>query len=276
VARKYDGQATVFVVSDGTGETARSAVKAAVLQFEIRWRLYAFRGVRTPAEARRVVGEAESAGALVVFTVVDEGVARALEDEAAGRGVPVVDLLGPLIARVAEHVGVRPRREPGLLHGFTDEYFRRIEAVEFAVRHDDGANAHTLFGADLVLVGVSRTSKTPLSMYLAQRGYRIGNVPCLPGLPLPRELLELDPGKVFGLTIDPKTLLEVREARVRALGALPHSSYVDPEAVVEEVRSARRLCRRRGWRIVDVSGRAVEENAARILQHLESRPRSAS
>ena len=184
-------------------------------------------------------------------------------------GVPAVDLLGPVLAKVAEVLRVRPRSQPGLLHAISDDYFRRIEAVEFAVRHDDGANVAGLVGADLVLVGISRSSKTPLSMYLAQLGYKTGNVPIVPGVQPPRELPELDPSKVFGLSIDPEMMLTVRQERIRSLG-VPASDYVDMESVLVETRRARRIFQQYGWRVVDVSGRAVEENAARILQLMDA------
>jgi regulator of PEP synthase PpsR (kinase-PPPase family) len=259
----------IFVVSDGTGDTGAAVAKAALAQFQVEWKLRRFGGIRQPSLARRVVAEAERVGALVLFTLVDRRVAQGLLEEAATRGVPTLDVLGGMIAKIAEHVKAEPRSEPGLLHGFSDDYFKRIEAVEFAVRHDDGANLHTLFRADLVLTGVSRTSKTPLSMYLAQRGYKTGNVPIVPGIEPPRALLELDPNKVFALTVDPSHLLTIRQARVRALGAPPYSTYADPEALIEEVRRARRLYREQGWRVIDISGRAAEENAARILRLIE-------
>jgi len=262
-------RAELFVVSDGTGETAAAVVRAAMAQFQTRCRLRTFADTRTPAQVRRVVDLAARAGGLVVFTLVDKRLARVLIEQAAERGVPVVDVLGSLIAHVAEHLRAEPRAQPGLLHGFSDEYFRRVEAVEFAVRHDDGANLHTLFRADLVLTGPSRTSKTPLSMYLAQRGLRTGNVPLLPGIEPPRELLDLDPRKVIALVANRQTLVDVRRARVRALGVSPYSSYADPEVVSEELRHVRRLVRQRAWRSVDVSGRAVEENAARVLEILQ-------
>jgi len=259
----------IYVVSDGTGDTAAAVAQAVMAQFQVEWHLRRFGGIRQESLARRVVAEAEKVGALLVFTLVDRRVARGLIDEAAQRGVPTIDVLGGMIAKVAEHVRAEPRSQPGLLHGFSDDYFRRVEAVEFAVRHDDGANLHTLYRADLVLTGVSRTSKTPLSMYLAQRGLRTGNVPIVPGIDPPRALLDLDPEKVIALTIDPSLLLTVRQARVRALGAPPHSTYADPESLLEEVRRARRIVREQGWRTLDVSGRAVEENASRVLQMLE-------
>jgi regulator of PEP synthase PpsR (kinase-PPPase family) len=240
-----------------------------MLQFHRDWNLRTFVGIRYESEVRRVASEAERVGALVVFTLVDARMAEALLREAARCGVPTVDLLGPLLAKIGEILQAQPRSQPGLLHGISDDYFRRIEAVEFAVRHDDGANVATLFGADLVLAGASRTSKTPLSMYLAQRGYKTGNVPIVPGVELPRELFDLDPRKVFGLTINPSVMITVRQARVRALGT-PYTHYASSEAIVEEIRRARRIFRQHGWRVVDVSGRAVEENAARILQLIDA------
>ena len=259
----------IFVLSDGTGDTAASVAQATMAQFQVEWSLRRFGGVRHEALARKVVGEAQKVGALVVFTLVDKRVARALLEEAERRGVPTLDVLGGMISRVAEHLSAEPRAQPGLLHGFSDDYYKRVEAVEFAVRHDDGANLHTLAKADLVLTGISRTSKTPLSMYLAQRGYKTGNVPIVPGIDPPRALLDLDPRKVFALAVDPSVLLTIRQARVRALGAPPYTTYADPEALLEEVRRSRKIYRDQGWRVVDISGRAVEENAARILRFVE-------
>jgi regulator of PEP synthase PpsR (kinase-PPPase family) len=271
--------AEIFVVSDGTGDTASSATQAAMLQFRTPWRMRTFRDVRQESQARRVIDLAERAGALVVFTVVDERVARTLRDHGASQGVRTVDLLGPLISRAAQHLDAEPRLQPGLLHGFSDEYFRRIDAVEFAVRHDDGANLRTLADADLVLTGISRTSKTPLSMYLAQRGIKTGNVPLVPGLEPPRELLEHDPRRVIGLTLDPGALLTIRRSRLRLMHAPPYVDYIDPDAVLGELAQSRRLCRERGWRVVDISGKAVEETAGRILEligHKASEPRGGS
>jgi regulator of PEP synthase PpsR (kinase-PPPase family) len=150
------------------------------------------------------------------------------------------------------------------------DYFKRIEAVEFAVHHDDGANVRTLYEADIVLTGVSRTSKTPLCMYLAQRGYKTGNVPLVPGIDPPKALLELDRDKVFGLTIDPDSLVGIRQARLRAIHASASSAYTEAEAVHAELDRARKLFRRQGWRYLDVTGRAVEENATRILEQIEA------
>ena len=260
----------LFVVSDGTGETAVAAVRAAATQFLETFRVRTFGETRHESQVRRVMERAAEEGALVVFTVVNETTTRLIRDLALEKGVPAVDLLGPLISALANHFKLSPQLRPGILHGFSEDYFKRIEAVEFAVRHDDGANLHTLFQADLVLAGVSRTSKTPLSMYLAQRGLRTGNVPIVPGIDPPRELLEIDPRKVIGLLSDSSSLLEIRRARIRQLRASPYLAYADAEAVEEELRHARELYRRQGWRVVDITGKAVEEAAARILELSQS------
>lgn len=267
-----EGFAEVFAVSDGTGETAADTVRAAMLQFHAKWRMRTFPDVRSAAQARNLVEAAARVGALIVFTVVNREAAQVLRDHGASMGVPCVDLLGPLISNIAEHLHAEPRLEPGLLHGFSDAYFKRIEAVEFAVRHDDGANLHTLHGADIVLAGVSRTSKTPLSMYLAQRGYKTGNVPLVPGVDPPRQLLDLNPRKVFGLVGDVENLTAMRRARARTMRGGPYSQYADAEAISRELDESVRLFRTRGWRVIDVSGRAVEENASRILELVQAFP----
>lgn len=274
-APESEGFAEVFVVSDGTGETAADTVRAAMLQFHARWRMRTFPDVRSAAQARNLVEAAGRVGALIVFTVVNRDAAQVLRDHGASLGVPCVDLLGPLISNIAEHLHAEPRLEPGLLHGLSDAYFKRIEAVEFAVRHDDGANLHTLHGADIVLAGVSRTSKTPLSMYLAQRGYKTGNVPLVPGVEPPRQLFDLNPRKVFGLVGDVENLTAMRRARARSMHSGASSQYANAEAISRELDESMRLFRTRGWRVIDVSGRAVEENASRILELVQAFPGAA-
>jgi len=271
--RAADHEPELIVISDGTGETAVAAVRAAATQFLETFRVRTFGETRHESQVRRVMERAAEDGALVVFTVVNESTTRLIRELALEKGVPAVDLLGPLISALANHFKLSPQLRPGILHGFSEDYFRRIEAVEFAVRHDDGANLHTLFQADLVLAGVSRTSKTPLSMYLAQRGYKTGNVPIVPGIDPPRELLEIDRKKVIGLISDAAALLEIRRARIRQLRASPYLAYADASAVSDELTRARELFRSQGWRVVDVTGKAVEEAAARILElYQEGRP----
>jgi regulator of PEP synthase PpsR (kinase-PPPase family) len=240
----------VVVISDGTGDTATAVVNAVMAQFHADWKLRVFGGIRHESEVRRAVQKAAGSSALVVFSLVDKRVASALLREATSQGVATVDLLGGLISKVAQHLHAEPRHQPGLLHAFSDDYFHRIEAVEFAVRHDDGANLETLFEADIVLIGVSRTSKTPLSMYLAQRGYKTGNVPLVAGMDPPALLSEIDSNKVFGLIVDHGTLMHIRVNRLKAMRISPRSSYTDSDAVELELRRARRLFRANRWRSI--------------------------
>jgi regulator of PEP synthase PpsR (kinase-PPPase family) len=269
VADRDESVMQVFVVSDGTGDTGTAAVRAVMLQFQSPWRLRVFSEIRYVSEARRVVSLAAEAGAMVVYSLVDGLVVDTLQLEAQQQSVVAVDLLGPVIAKVAQRLRTEPRHQPGLLHGMSDDYFKRIEAVEFAVHHDDGANVHTLHEADIVLTGVSRTSKTPLCMYLAQRGYKTGNVPLVPQVEPPKELLELDRRKVFGLLIDSDALMTIRQARLRAIRASPSTAYTNSDAVMNEIERARLFFRRKGWRTIDITGKAVEENASRIIEYYE-------
>ncbi len=271
VVEKSVGATEIFVVSDGTAETAHLVTRAIMYQFAIPWHLRTFSGIRRPSEIRRVVDEAVSVGALVAFTLVEGEAKQELLRYCAECDVRSLDLLGALLQQFAEHLDATPRMEPGLLHTITHEYFNRIEAVEFTVRHDDGASSETLHRADIVLAGVSRTSKTPLSMYLAQRGYKTGNVPLVPGLEVPKALLDLPQEKVFGLDISANHLIPIREARLHHLGSSARSAYADPAVIKDELDQARRLYRRQHWVRIDITGKAVEENAARIIELLESR-----
>ena len=258
----------IFLVSDHTGETAASAVRAAMSQFRTRWRYRFFGEIREESQVLRMMELARDLGAIVLYTLSRDSIADAIRKRGIEMAVPVVDLLGPVMDTVGLHYQLKREYRPGPQHGFTDEHFRRVDAVEFAVRHDDGTNLNTLYEADIVLTGVSRTSKTPVSMYLAQRGYKTGNVPLVPGIDPPRELLDVEPSRVFGLTLDPATLVTIRRARLRSFPSLNRLAYADPETVTTELRWALRFFRTRGWRSVDISGKAVEENASRILELL--------
>ena len=260
----------VFVVSDGTGETAAAVVRAALLQFRSPWRLRTFGEVRQESQARRVVDLAAGSRSLVVFTLVKQDVARALRERAGELGVEAVDLLGPLLAKIAEQLRAEPRHEPGLLHGLSDEHYRRVEAVEFAVRHDDGTNPHTLFQAHLVLTGVSRTSKTPLSMFLGYMGHKTANIPLVNGIEPPEDLFRVPPHKIVGLTIDAARLAEIRTLRVASMGA-PRRQYADLEEIYADLAFASSVHRRLGCPVLDVSDISVEETALRIIRLVERR-----
>ena len=184
-------------------------------------------------------------------------------------GLDAIDLISPLLYKLSDVLGSAPREEPGLLHQVDTEYFKRVEAVNFTVKQDDGQELRHLYRADMVLVGVSRTSKTPLSIYLAHKGYKVANVPLINGIDPPTELFQIDQKKVVGLMIDPKRLVELRSARLRNLRQNPRGNYADFEAVEEEVEWCRRLFRRHHqWQVIDVTNKSVEESAAEILRRL--------
>lgn len=263
-----DGTRTlVFVVSDSLGETAELVARAAAIQFDS----HRMEFVRVPyvEDARMLMGVFEHARtrpSLVVYTLVRPDLRKLVQEYSGRLGIPAVDVLGPLLEAMQKVAGFPPRLQPGLIRQLDEAYFRRIEAVEFAVKYDDGRDLRGLARADLVLVGVSRTSKTPVSLYLAQRGYKVANVPLVPEIPLPAELLALPRGKVVGLTIQPESLCAIRSERVKAMGLNGPARYADPDRVREELAYAREVFRQLGCPVVDVTYRAVEETANRVLE----------
>lgn len=260
----------VFLLSDATGETAEKIVMAALLQFadkEVRLRRVCH--VRNKNQVYEGLDDVVNQGGMVVYTIVDRELARLVHDECEALGIPSLDLMTPLLMKVAEFFGRSPKGIPGLLHGVDEEYFRRIEAIEFTVKHDDGQETRNLHKAEIVLVGVSRTSKTPLSIYLAHRGWKVANVPLVKGIDPPKELFEVDPSRVAALFIDPQRLVELRAARLRNIGQDPRAAYADYEEIEEELLYARKIYRRNSWVVVDVSGKAVEETANEVLVKLK-------
>lgn len=267
------GIPTLFTVSDGTGETALSIVRAVRVQFEnAEIHIERFNKIRTRGVLENILEKALEKNATVVATLVDPELRVFLISRALQLGVHVVDVLFPLLDSLSKQLGRKPVSVPGLLRQLDDSYFRRVWAVEFTVRHDDGMATHDLAEADIVLVGISRTSKTPLSMYLGHKGYKVANIPLVPGVELPSELLEVDQNKVIGLIIDPERLAQIRAARVETLGSAPTGDYADHRKVFEELEWSREIFRRnKRWPVLDVTGKALEENAVEIERIILSR-----
>ena len=263
----------IFVISDATGETAEKVMRAALLQFTDKpVELHLYSRVRLEDEMRQIVGRAHERGALVVFTVVSTAHRELLRRLCDEYSVDAVDLIGTLMAKLSLFLGSRPKGVPGLLHTIGDAYFRRIEAVEFTVKNDDGREPRNLPKADLVLVGISRTSKTPLSTFLAQKGYKVSNVPLVLGIAPPDELAQCDDEKVFGLTIRVEELLRIRQARLRHLGMPNDTSYGQREHVARELEYSRAVFRQHpAWPVIDITGKAIEETAADILRIVKDR-----
>ena len=265
---------TILVASDATGETGEKVVRAALVQF------FGHEGVRVqvlthvldePA-VRAVVEQAKQRKALLVYTIVApplRALVRRLAEEAEVRAV---DLLSGLLLQMAMHFGEDPLYTPGLGHELDAEYFRRVEAVEFAVNNDDGREPKNLKRADVILVGISRTSKTPLSQYIAHRGYRVANVPLVLGIPLPKEIEQVDPRRVFGLLVDPSVLGEIRRTRMKHLGMEPGSEYGDVRRIRQELEYCRQIfLSHPAWTLLDISGKAIEETASAILERYRER-----
>ncbi len=254
----------VLIVSDATGETVYRVVRAALAQFkdalvELRWR----QGTRRADALSAVVEEAAQVGGLIAHSLVVPDLRQALLDESRRRGVECLDVIGPVLLHFSDWLGRQPLQQPGVTRQIDEDYFRRITAMEFAVQHDDGRNPDELAQADLVLVGVSRTSKTPLSMYFATRGWLVGNVPLVPGIDPPRILFDLPPERVIALTVRPERLTHLRGARQAWLRV--SGPYTDPGSIREELRYARSLIARGGWQVVDMSVKSIEEAASEIL-----------
>lgn len=216
-----------------------------------------------------MLDEALNQNALVIYTTVNRQMSRMIQDECSSLGLPSLDLISPLLMQLSEFIGRVPGETPDLLHGVDEAYFRRIEALEFTIKHDDGQNVRHLEKADIVLTGISRTSKTPLSVYLAHRGWKVANVPLVKGVDPPVELFSVDPSRVVGLVIDPQRLAELRSARLRNLGQDPKMAYADYEEIINELSFSKKIFRRQSWALLDVTGKAVEETANEVLVKLK-------
>ena len=263
----------LVAISDATGETAEQAARAALAQFgHSEEAVRTFSNMRTPDDLRNALVRAREMGALVVYTLVDTKLRGAIKDLAQVEGVTAIDLIGGLIRGLATHLDQPPKSVPGLSHELDEEYFRRVAAIEFTVNNDDGKNPQNLVKADIVIVGISRASKTPLSNYIAHRGYRVANVPIVMGVPLPKQLDAVDPDRVFALTVDPVVLMKIRQARMESLRMRPDSDYGDLRQIRREITHARRVvAEHRGWTVLDMSRKAVEEAATAIIETFRSR-----
>ncbi len=263
----------ILVLSDGTGETAEKMVRAALQQFQghlVHVRTYSH--ITKPDQLGSWFRVASRQQAAVVTTLVSTDMRAYARELSSELGVEHLDVMDNLIAMLADYLEQEPVGVPGLFHQADETYFRRIEAVEYTVKADDGKEPRVLSEADIILVGVSRTSKTPLSTYLAHKGYKVGNVPIVFEHPPPPQLAEVDQQRVFALTIDADALRSIRQARMKAMGMVRHVNYCDMDYILAELEYADDLFRgHREWPVIDVTGKAVEESAATILGILNDR-----
>jgi regulator of PEP synthase PpsR (kinase-PPPase family) len=267
---------TIFVISDATGGTAERVVRAASAQFEDAQVVFEQRGyVRTPGQVREVVQEAARAGGIIVHTLVSDELRRFILAESRQHDVDSLDMMGPILDRLTTHLNLTPTEKPGLYKQLLEAKSRAIEAVDFAFRHDDGQNIDGIRRAEVVLVGISRTMKTPTMLYLAYRGWFAANVPLVPELDVPPPLLEAPAGRVFCLVMNPGRLLELRRARAEG-ESIPAELYASPELIRKELLHAQQLCLRHGWRRIETTGKSVEEVGREIIALLPERDVSGS
>lgn len=262
----------VYVVSDSAGDTGEFAVRAAAAQFlpvVVDIRRVPF--VQDTEAIDKVLANARRQNAMIAFTLVIPELRDYLLEQARLLLVETIDLLGPLLDSLERRVGRKSRREPGMNHMLDEDYFKKVEAVEFAVKYDDGRDVMGVLKADIVLVGVSRTSKTPLSMYLAHKKYKVANVPLVPELQPPSELFTIAKSKVVGLTINSAKLNEIRKERLKALGLAENANYAKIERIQRELEHANSIMERLGCTVIDVSNKAVEETASVILDMFRQR-----
>lgn len=271
-------QFTLHLISDASGTTLLGLARAVIAQFENVEPVQKFWPlVRTQRQLETILSRIEKNPGPVVFTLVNEKMRERLQIRCEELNIPCVAVLDPIIRSLSSYLGIRAKGVPGLQHTMDDAYFRRVEAVDFAMRHDDGKDLSDLHEADVILVGVSRTSKTPTSVFLARRGIKVANIPLVPGVEVPPEKFELQQPFYVGLTASPERLMDIRRARLKAdadeyagNALFCENAYLDIDKIEKEIKDARRLYTKYGWPIINVTKRSIEETSAEILALLQA------
>lgn len=263
----------LHLISDSTGGTLNSVVKACLAQFEgVETEQHFWPLIRSQRQLPAVLEGIRQHPGLVLYTLVDDALAKVVEKHCQALGLRCLSILHPVLDLMSASFGMQSRAEPGLQHQLNEEYFARMDAVDYALHHDDGQKSdRDLNKADVILVGVSRTSKTPTCIYLANRGIKAANIPYVPGVPFPDKVLDLKSPLFVALTASPDRLIDIRRNRLKQLGERRETDYLEPSRVEDEVTEARKFYNRMGWPVIDVTRRSVEETAAEILSLLEHR-----
>ncbi|MGO1469311.1 MAG: pyruvate, water dikinase regulatory protein [Tissierella sp.] len=257
----------IYIISDSMGETGALVAKSAISQFKTQdYRIKRFPYIHKIDELKTILGKASlKPNTIIVYTLVEKKLANYLEEYTSKAGILSIDIMNPIIEALEEKLESAPSREPGIIRKLDDDYFSRVAAIEFAVKYDDGKDPEGFHQAEIVLAGVSRTSKTPLSMYLANKNIKVANIPLVLEVPPPKALFEIPSTKVIGLTNSPEKLNEIREERLKSLGLGRGSSYATYERILDELEYAERIMKKIGCPIIDVSNKAIEETADIIL-----------
>ncbi len=257
----------LHLVSDSTGDTLHMVTRASLVQFDnIEATEHIWSMVRNREQIQEVLDALKENPGFVLYTVVDANLRRQLEDGCRELKAPCIPILDTIVNALGGYLDIETHAAPGRQHVLDADYFGRIEAMHFVLNHDDGQSTRTLDEADVIIVGVSRTSKTPTCIYLANRGLKAANVPIVPGCRLPDELMQAEKPLIVGLTNDARQLVQIRRNRLRSLGQDEETDYVDIETVTREIRDAKRLYTRQGWPVIDVTRKSIEEVSANILQ----------
>ena len=259
----------LHLVSDATGETLNTVARAATAQYSsFRPIEHIYALIRTAKQLSRVLDQISEQPGIVLFTIITPGLREQLERRCAELALPCISILDPVISIISQYLNAETTPQVGGQHVLNAEYFRRMEALQFAMNHDDGQNTHDLELADVVILGVSRTSKTPTSIYLAQRGIRCANVPVVPSIPLPDSLFRLSKPLVVGLVASAERIAQIRRQRLLGLNENRATDYADPRFITQEVVHMKSICSQSDWPLIDVTRRSVEETAASILNLL--------
>ncbi len=255
----------IYIISDATGQSGLHILRAALVQFEhARTKIMVFHDIDSKAGLKKILEQAREDKALIAFTFVKKQMRDYASAFCLKNAIIHLDILGPLINNLSSYLRLEPLETPSLLRKVDERYFKRIDAIEYTLEHDDGRDAAHLHEADIVIVGLSRTSKTPTSFFLTQEGYKVANVPIVPGIPLPEELFEIDQHKIVCLNIDPEVLQKVRKVRQRLSGIKP--SYSEFRKIFAEVEYVKELLKRhRNWKVVDTTNKSIEETAWEII-----------
>jgi len=264
----------VHLVSDSTGETLVGMMKASTAQFRSATALEHLHAlVRSEAQLQQTLSMIEAKPGVVLYTLVNSERRAALENFCRMRNIPALSILDPTLNMLGRYLGASMTDEVGAQRNLDDAYYSRIEALDFAMAHDDGQSVATLNNADIILLGVSRTSKTPTCIYLANRGYKAGNIPLVPGAPLPTFLDEMENPFIVGLVASPDRIVQIRQQRLIGLNQDGQTDYIDQDRVREEMKEARRMFTRKGYKVIDVTRRSIEETSAQIINlYNKSRP----
>lgn len=267
-----EDQLSIFIISDSLGETARALAKACIYQFpnHDHWDFRRFSYINSKELLDKVFEEASQQTAFMMLSLVDEELTNYAEKRCQAEGFAYVDLLTNVIKTMADLSGDKPLGEPGMLRKLDNQYFNRVDAIEFAVKYDDGKDPRGILKADVVILGVSRTSKTPLSMYLADKQIKVVNIPLIPEVPIPKELREIPATRIIGLTNSPEKLNHIRSERLKALGVSSAANYAKMERILSELDYADRVMKDLKCPVINVAHKAIEETATIIIDILKS------